>query len=89
MNSWEQELKQRRLQEIDQIEKSYYTLQDIQKAQENLKKAKTLSVIEKAFEEGKVSEEKLNMARNKAGVYADTIENRKKGIVGMPYQGGM
>lgn len=88
MQTWELELKQRRNQEINTIEKSFYTQEEFQLAKDSIRKAQNLGIIEKAFEDGKVSEDILEKARSSAGVYADTPENRKKGIVGMKYHGG-
>ena len=57
MNSWELEIKKRRIQEIDRIEKSVV---------ENLhSKLNALENIEKAFLSGEVTEEIVKAARNK------------------------
>lgn len=85
---WEQEIIMKLAEQELNILKS--TDEDLfNKLTDSLEKAEALSTIEKAYKEGHVSHDILIKARSKAGVYADTPANRKKGIVGAKYKGGM
>lgn len=57
MDSFEREIKNRRILEILQVRSSYDTQEDIQKAKDDIM---ALGIVEKAAIEGKISEDVVN-----------------------------